>query len=515
MKFKLHARHAAVLMALLGAATTGHVNAQSFYDNGQRAVLLGDPDNTGDGGAAILSEGSAAASGLVLYDAEGNTVNGRAELYGNDVLVRSNGGISLNSATTNTITGANNNINGTTTITGATSVTGDTTINTSGSAATGINTGTSTGNVTIGNSLNTTNIQSATNNINGTTNNINGTTNNVTGATNINVNTNAATSINSGSSTATVTIGNSLNTTNIQSGTNNITGVTNINASNNAATNINTGNSTGAVTLGNSANITSLNSATNNIGVNAYATTNNIGTGAAASTNSIGNAQTPTTVTATAGNASQSLANGSANTLVSGGASGLTPRTGVTIVATSAQVLLRNSGGTTIDANGKILAAGATGYVAPTAPTAALTLTNGYGDTHGVVVTESQTTVSGGTQSSSLTLTDTNARFSRASSGAPITVTGVADGRNDFDAVNVRQFAGAVAAVSAQANIPSLQQGQDRSIGLGVGNFMGKTALALGLNYRANNAAIYRLSVSTGTQAGTKPVVGAGAAWSF
>lgn len=490
MKFKLHARHAAVLMALLGAATTGHVNAQSFYDNGQRAVLLGDPDNTSDGGAAIFSEGSAAASGLVLYDAEGNTVNGRAELYGNDVLLRSNGGISLDSATTNTITGANNNINGTTTITGATnitgattvtgtttltgatSVTGVTTINTSGSAATGINTGTSTGDVTIGNSLNTTNIQSATNNINGTTNNINGTTNNVTGATNINVNTNAA-------------------------------------------TNINTGSSQGAVTLGNSANITSLNSATNNIGVNAYATTNNIGTGAAASTNSIGNAQTLTTVTATAGNASQSLANNSANTLVSGGASGLTPRTGVANVATSAQVLLRNSGGTTIDANGKILAAGATGYVAPTAPTAALTLTNGYGDTHGLVVTESQTTVSGGTQSSSLTLTDTNARFSRASSGAPITVTGVADGRNDFDAVNVRQFAGAVAAVSAQANIPGLQQGQDRSIGLGVGNFMGKTALAMGLNFRANNAAVYRLSVSTGTQGGTKPVVGAGAAWSF
>ncbi len=317
------------------------------------------------------------------------------------------------------------------------------------------------------------------------------------------------TTINSTTNTLTAT------TNNLTATTNNLNGTANINASVNSATNINTGTSTGAVTVGNSANTTSLNSATNNIGVNAYATTNNMGTGTAASTNSIGNTQTGTTVTATAGNASQSLANNSANTRVSGGTSGLTARTGVANVATSAQVLLQNSGGTTVDANGKILVNGATGYVAPTAPTAALTLTNGYGNTHGVVVTESQTTVSGGTQSSSLTLTDTNARFSRASNGAPITVTGVADGRNDFDAVNVRQFAGAVAAVSAQANIPGLQQGQDRSIGLGVGNFMGKTALAMGLNYRADNAGIYRLSLSTGTQAGAKPVVGAGAAWSF
>jgi hypothetical protein len=121
----------------------------------------------------------------------------------------------------------------------------------------------------------------------------------------------------------------------------------------------------------------------------------------------------------------------------------------------------------------------------------------------------------GDTDPTRMVLTDRAASFSRVSNGAPITVTGVADGRADFDAVNVRQFAGAVAAVSAQANIPGLQQGQDRSIGLGVGNFMGKTALAMGLNLRANNAAVYRLSVSTGTQGGTKPVVGAGAAWSF
>jgi hypothetical protein len=178
-------------------------------------------------------------------------------------------------------------------------------------------------------------------------------------------------------------------------------------------------------------------------------------------------------------------------------------------------VLLSNAGGTTVDANGKILTQGAQGYAEPTVPTAAVTLTNGYGNTHGLVVTESQTTLSGGTQSSSLTLDDRYARFSNAATGAPITVTGVADGRADFDAVNVRQFAAAVAAVSAQANIPGLQQNQDRAIGVGLGNFMGKSALALGVNFRSDNNALFRVTVSSGVDGGARPVVGAGAAWAF
>jgi hypothetical protein len=169
-----------------------------------------------------------------------------------------------------------------------------------------------------------------------------------------------------------------------------------------------------------------------------------------------------------------------------------------------------------VDANGKILNLGATAYVNPAAPTAALTLTNGYGNTHGLVVTESQTTLSGGTQSSSMTLTDRAATFSNAQTGAPITVTGVDDGRADFDAVNVRQFAGAIAAVAAQANIPSLAAGQDRTFGMAVGNFMGKSALAMGMNIRGNGNAVYKVTLSSGLMdGGMKAVVAAGAAWGF
>jgi hypothetical protein len=168
-----------------------------------------------------------------------------------------------------------------------------------------------------------------------------------------------------------------------------------------------------------------------------------------------------------------------------------------------------------VDANGKILTGG-TGYVSPISPTAAVTLTNGLGNTHGLVVTESQTTLSGGTQSSSMTLTDRAATFSNAQTGAPITVTGVANGSADFDAVNVRQFAGAIAAVSAQANIPALAAGQDRTFGLGMGNFMGKTALAMGISMRGNNNSIYKASLSSGLNAGgSKTVMGVGGAWSF
>ena len=114
-------------------------------------------------------------------------------------------------------------------------------------------------------------------------------------------------------------------------------------------------------------------------------------------------------------------------------------------------------------------------------------------------------------------MNDKGARFSNAATGAPVTVTGVADGKSDFDAVNVRQFAGAVAAVAAQANVPALAAGQERTFGLGVGSFMGKTGLALGMNFRDtdNTNAVYKLSVSTGLNGGAKTVIGAGAAWAF
>jgi len=370
---------------------------------------------------------------------------------------------------------------GTTSLSGTTSITGATSINASGTATTNIGTAGGATNIGNVNSVNT---------IVGTTTSTGAFTQ--TGVTRIN------TTAGSGNTT----IGYGDNTTMIQSGTNIITGAANSMLS------------TGANTITAATN-NNISAATNNITAttanNIQGPVNNMGTNSV-STNSIGNTSGGTTVTATAGNARQALANGSANTSVTAGASGLASASSTT----TGQVLLSNTGGTTVDANGKILTSGATDYVNPAAPTAAVTLTNGLGNTHGLVVTESKTTISGGTESSSMTLTDRAATFSNAQTGAPITVTGVADGRADFDAVNVRQFAGAIASVAAQANIPTLAAGQDRTFGMGVGSFMGKSALAMGMNIRGDGNAVYKVTLSSGLNDGAKKAVfAAGAAWGF
>jgi hypothetical protein len=292
-----------------------------------------------------------------------------------------------------------------------------------------------------------------------------------------------ATTVSAQASNARLNLANDVANVQVQSGANiyglavtptvaNLTGVT-TNILGTTATNINTTGNANNIVMGHAANVTNLNSATNNIGSNlGYATTNNMGvastqnttnnmgTGTARSTNNIGNTNASTSVMAKAGNAQMSLTNNSAVLTVPSGATGVN---------------------------------------------------------NGVLANPTEASLSGGDVSPTrLTMTDNAATFSRISDATPITVTGVANGRADFDAVNVRQFAGAIAAVTAQANVPALSAGQDRSFGIGLGNFMGKSALAMGVNIRGQNSAIYKLSMSSGLNTGgTKPVVGAGAAWGF
>lgn len=507
----------AILLALLAGAGIGSVQAEvegitthANTDGTNASEWLALRSGNGAGGTGnssasidIRSTGVIDAAALNTINITANTnnsVNNGANLDVEGVFIRSNaaaashlyvgtdgvatlGGstvVNINSGgTTNIGTGGNvinvgraqstNNIGGTTIVTGTTNVTGTTSINTAGGASTNIG--------TLGASVNL--LQGASNTLAATgANSITGATNAITAATSNDISAAASNNISATGATG---------ENNLAAATNNMTATT--------ANNIQ-----GPV---------------NNIGTSSVSA-NNMGTGLLQSTNRIGNTVATTTVTATAGNASQALANGSANTTVTEGTSALTARVGTANVATTGQVLLSNTAGTTVDANGKILNFGATAYVNPAAPTAAVTLTNGYGNTHGLVVTESQTTLSGGTQSSSMTLTDRAATFSNAQTGAPITVTGVADGSADFDAVNVRQFAGAIAAVAAQANIPSLAAGQDRTFGIGVGNFMGKSALAMGMNIRGSGNAVYKVTLSSGLMdGGKKAVVAAGAAWGF
>jgi hypothetical protein len=202
--------------------------------------------------------------------------------------------------------------------------------------------------------------------------------------------------------------------------------------------------------------------------------------------------------------------NVSASTTVTSGASVLGGATG----ATNGQVVIANRGadGAQVDANGKIT----TGVVSQS--TASLTLTNGIGRTHGLVVTESQAVLSGGTNSSSLLLDDGGARFSSASSGAPVRVTGVANGSSEFDAVNFRQMRGVaagVASATAMANIPQVDESKRFSAGVGLGSFQGMTALALGISVRPAPNLVTRLTAATVTGVKKSTTVGVGVGYSW
>jgi len=180
--------------------------------------------------------------------------------------------------------------------------------------------------------------------------------------------------------------------------------------------------------------------------------------------------------------------NTSANTTVTSGVSVLSDAT----QATNGQMSISNTGGTgaTVDANGKI----STGIVDQS--TASVTLTNGLGNTHGLIVTESQTTISGGTHSSSLTLADNGATFSNSQTGKPIRVHGVDDGTADFDAVNIRQMASGIAMAAGLAALPQVEPGKRFGLAAGTGIYMDKISVAVGLSGRFFESLVVKGGIS-------------------
>jgi autotransporter adhesin len=117
-----------------------------------------------------------------------------------------------------------------------------------------------------------------------------------------------------------------------------------------------------------------------------------------------------------------------------------------------------------------------------------------------MTVGETNTVISGGTHSTTLTLDDSGAHFGTPS-GAPAKVTNVADGTNDYDAVNYHQLQKAyigVASVSALTSIPSALPGKKFAIGAGYGYFEGENAVAIGLKARLWD----NISVSAGAGIG-------------
>ena len=148
-----------------------------------------------------------------------------------------------------------------------------------------------------------------------------------------------------------------------------------------------------------------------------------------------------------------------------------------------------------------------------------ITLTNGYGNTHGLEIYENRTVLSGGAHSTSMILNDDGARFVNNNSGGPAQVTGVADGSGDFDAVNYRQLEKAymgIASTAALAAIPNTMPGKRFAIGAGYGNFEGQSAVAVGI--KASLWDSVSLTVGVGAGVGNSKTVvtpSAGISWSF
>lgn len=338
-----------------------------------------------------------------------------------------------------------------TSIIGTTSITGTTAINTTG-----------TNNTSIGNAnTNTTVI--------GTTS--------VTGTTTINT-----------TGTNNTSIGNA-NTNTTVVGTTSVTGTTAINTTGGADT-----------TIGVSGNKTSILSTSVVVGNSTTSSNISVGTGAGGNTITMGNQVNSTSISAAAGNTAMSMQNGSIVNKVIG-------EQGV-----SAGAVVANNGSTrwVTDANGALIEVDATDTTSGT--TAAMVVTNSAGNTHGLVVQETKTTLSGGTNSSSMTLADNGATFSNSANGAPIQVHGVADGTADFDAVNVRQLYSGLAAVLAASPDLNLAPGKS-SAAFGFGHYGGFSAVGFSIGHMYNNGAIVSASVSKAPE--SEPAVKAGISWTW
>ncbi|MBN1974593.1 MAG: YadA C-terminal domain-containing protein, partial [Sedimentisphaerales bacterium] len=150
------------------------------------------------------------------------------------------------------------------------------------------------------------------------------------------------------------------------------------------------------------------------------------------------------------------------------------------------------------------------------------------GESHGIEITQSSTVISGGTSTTTLTLDDNGATFADEDTGAPIKVTGVANGTGTYDAVNYGQFTSelgrlddriddsysGIASVAAIAAVPSPVSGKNLSVGLGFGNFKSESAIALGAKALLGRKKDVTITAGLG-YSGSNTTLSAGLGWSF
>lgn len=487
-------------------------------------------------GTTNINTTGAAATNIGNY---GNSIDMKAS----NVYIYTGGGansIYMDGANVDLMSGANSvglRADTGTTVTGAATINGTTNINTSVNNVTNINTGTSNAAVTVGNTNNTVSILGGTNtigNAGSSANTVTGTTNTITAtaANTITGGTGNTISATTGNNTISAVAGNNTLSANATTGVNNIEAksnnigvataasintIGNINAAttvssyggagystlNNAASTMGTGTGGMVQTTATTATIRASNSGT--LATNGINGTMVVGAGGGyMAYNSTQNSGVGTTVGGVVDNKSYTnkvngnlfvdgnvyingtldyVSSNSANTTVVGLGSGtsiLTDPTHSTSAGTA--IVLKGSAGaqTVVDANGKLTNVNGVA----TESTAALTLTNGIGNVHGLVVTETKAVLSGGTHSSSLTMDDNGATFSDVNTGRPVQVHGVNDGTADFDAVNVRQMAAGVAMAAGLAALPQVEPGKTFALTAGSGVYMSRVSLAMGVSGR-------------------------------
>lgn len=201
----------------------------------------------------------------------------------------------------------------------------------------------------------------------------------------------------------------------------------------------------------------------------------------------------------------------------------------VVINATSASIGNATSGLTVVDATNSVsllsdndlLGTNARAVLNMSPTSASLLVNTNAGIPHGLSIGQTATVLSGGTNSTTLTLDNSGARFTNTVTGGPATVTGVADGIAPFDAVNRRQLdgfqsglSGGIASVAALAAIPGPVGCKNFSLGVGYGHFSDESGVAVGIKANLPKSNI-SLAAGVGFTSATSPTANAGIAFSF
>jgi len=201
--------------------------------------------------------------------------------------------------------------------------------------------------------------------------------------------------------------------------------------------------------------------------------------------------------------------------------------TGNTSIGGELQVLV---GETTLDVNGTGMnvivddGVGNSGRVNMSSTSVSLIQNgNGFTATGGVaqVTGTNSTVISGGT--TTMTLNNSGANLSGAG-GAPVRLSGVADGVAPTDAVNVRQLgaqmgalesqlSGAIAGTMAMTQIPTIRPGDTYSFGVALGAYNGESAFALGGSAQLDDNITLSGAAQYSDQGGLGAAIGVGWSW--